>query len=1010
MVENMKTKRAENPILNNPYKEPKRHYATDLNGDLNYADMRNGRRLFTHDVQAIPIRQGPQGSFFEINEFQAKYGICVVNLIRNEVGKWRAAGYPNATRVTTELLNFWFDYENRIEGKKLFFAQREAIETAVWLNEVASRSNPGQHILNQLKQAQVESESEQSLSRIAFKMATGTGKTVVMGALILYHFFNRREYRNDPRFADYFLIVTPGITIRERLGVLYVDTTNKHADIRDYYRIRGLVPKDREQFLPNLNARIIITNYHAFEPKTLQGNKRSPFDGKLDAQGKKIEAREDYSQVMKRLLGGFKPKSRVLILNDEAHHCYLPKSKGKNTEEEKSEDENIRAAVWYSGLLETKKRFNVQWVYDLSATPYFLQGSGYPPSTLFPWIVSDFGLIEAIESGLVKIPFIPESDNTQQLSMPVLQNLYEHVKNDLPKKGRKAAQKQGELAPKIPGQVKAALDQFYSHYQKIYSGYGKTQLELFGIPPVFIIVCNNTSVSREVYKYIAGYELTDADGNFISMVPGCFRLFSNFDENNTPLRRPPTLLIDSYALENSDQISDEFKKVFAPEIGNFKREYRNTHNKSVENLTDADILREVVNTVGKKDKLGSHVRCVVSVSMLTEGWDANSVTHIMGLRAFGSQLLCEQVAGRALRRLSYHLGKDGRFPPEYAYIIGVPFKLFKGGETPPPEPPVTHTKIYALPDRQLAHEITFPNLNGYRIEHIEGHITADFSKIENFEIDGSRFSVETVMSSAFSKEKENLTVETVLAKRDQELIYLITKELISHYYSDDDGQPFFQKFNKLKMIVQNWYDSNVIVIGIRRKPEYKKLLYFYDPKTICDHIMRGIYAEQRHSDKIMPVFNYYNQFGSSKYVRGETVKPVYPTIKSHVNYVVADTESWEQSAAKALEELDEVISYVKNAYLGFAIPYTAHGKDNREYFPDFIARCKNRHGKTINLIIEISGMNQDKAEKCWFVENRWLPAVNAVKDRYGYDEWHFIEIANDIRDIKNRLLDKIESL
>ncbi|GEM_PF-1000521 len=223
----MKTKSAENPILNNPYKEPKRHYATDLNGDLNYADVRKGRRLFADDVQAIPIRQGPQGSFFEINEFQAKYGICVVNLIRNEVGKWRAAGYPNATRVTTELLNFWFDYENRIEGKKLFFAQREAIETAVWLNEIASRSNPGQHILNQLKQAQVDSESEPSLSRIAFKMATGTGKTVVMGALILYHFFNRREYRNDPRFADYFLMVTPGITIRERLGCcMWIRSTN----------------------------------------------------------------------------------------------------------------------------------------------------------------------------------------------------------------------------------------------------------------------------------------------------------------------------------------------------------------------------------------------------------------------------------------------------------------------------------------------------------------------------------------------------------------------------------------------------------------------------------------------------------------------------------------------------------------------------------------------------------------------------------------------------------------
>lgn len=1009
----------QNPILNNPYEEPNRHYATDSDGNLNYDDIRKGRRIFARDIQVIPVKQGPQSEIFEINEFQEQYGNHLINLIRREAGQWRNSDYPNTTRVSKELLRFWFSNPERPAEKKLFFAQREAVETAVWLNEIAGRSNPGQHVLNELKAGQTADKKQTALPRIAFKMATGTGKTVVMAALILYHFFNRQEYRNDTRFSDYFLVVAPGITIRDRLGVLFVDTVNKNLnEIQDYYRIRRLVPGNMEHRLANLNSRIVITNYHAFEAKTLQGNKRSPFDGKIGAKGKKTEAREDYHQVLRRLLGKFKPGSRLLVLNDEAHHCYFPKAKGRNTDEERSADENTRAALWHTGLTQAAKRFKIRSVYDLSATPYYLQGSGYPPYTLFPWTVSDFGLIEAIESGLVKIPFLPESDNTQELSMPVLRNLYEHVKKDFSGKGRKTLKKEAKTAgakdverpPKLPDTVKAALDQFYSHYKKCYEGQEKTQRKLFDeAPPVFIAVCNNTSVSGEVHKFIAGYELTDDAGNTTGSVPGHYDLFSNFDrETGKPLRKPPTLLIDSYALENSNQIHADFKQVFAREIENFKQEYRIAHpDRSAEKLSDSDILREVVNTVGKRGCLGGHVRCVVSVSMLTEGWDANNVTHIMGLRAFGSQLLCEQVAGRALRRMNYHLGKDNKFPPEYAHIIGVPFKMFKGGETAAVDPP-EYTRIYALPERQKRYEITFPNITGYRIETVEGDITADFSQIENFEIDGSKFPFKTVMSNAFSSEKEEMRVASVLEKRDQELIYFITKELISNYYSDEDGNPYFQKFNKLRRIVQEWYDTKIALLNVRN-PEYRKVLYFYEPKTICDHIMRGIYAQQKHRDNILPVFNFYNRFGSTKYVSGNTSRPVYATVKSHVNYVVADTKTWEQITAKTLEEMDAVIAYVKNAYLGFVIPYVSGGKD-KLYCPDFIARCRSSRGKGLNLIIEITGMNQEKAEKKWFVENRWLPAVNAVKDRYGYDEWHFIEISNDIRDIRNQLRNCLEKL
>ncbi|MEY4903834.1 MAG: hypothetical protein RLZZ292_1649 [Bacteroidota bacterium] len=1035
----------ENPILNSPYLEPQLHYATDADGALNYIDVRTGRRIYAPDIYSIPVKQGPQQTIFEVNDFSATYGTHLINLCRKEVGKWRNEKYPNTNRVTKELLTFWFDNPERHATKKLFFAQQEAVETAIWLNEVAGKSNAGQHILNQLAGGQqtVSDKAADQLPRIAFKMATGTGKTVVMACFILYHYFNRQEYRSDTRFADYFLLVAPGVTIRDRLGVLIVDTKTKNPhDIQDYYRVRGLVPSNLEHRLENLNARIVITNYHTFEPKTLQGNKKSPFDGKVDMDGNKIKTgnTEDFSQVVKRLMGKFKRDSRLLILNDEAHHCYLPKSKGRTTDNEEA-DENARAAVWFSGLREITKRFKVVNVYDLSATPYYLNGSGHTAYSLFPWVVSDFGLIEAIEAGLVKIPFLPESDNSQELGMPILKNLYEHVKDELPKKGQKKkkaeaaaeGEKVKELPPQLPTLVKGALDQFYSHYEAYSEGMRKQREEkanLFSAPPVFILVCNNTSVSKEVYKYIAGYEYED-DKKQSVVISGVKDLFSNYDHlTKRALRKPPTLLIDSYALENGEQINEDFKKIFAPEIEEFKRDYARMYGQgSSDKISDAEILREVVNTVGRQGKLGAHIRCVVSVSMLTEGWDANTVTHIMGIRAFGSQLLCEQVAGRALRRMNYFLqtyrkdtgeivaDKDKhrfkadnlieKFPPEYAHIIGVPFKLFKGGKTSTVIDVPDYTRIFPLPERQENFEMTFPNVEGYRLENYEGAIHFDYSNIENYEIDGSKFPTQTTMASPFSPNEEKLEVKSVLERRDQELIYTLTKALIKYHFSDSDNYPLFQKFPLLIPIVTYWYENKVQLLHIR-DAEYKRLLYFHSPKTVVDHIAKGINPQLNSSEYVRAKLNYYNTSGSTKYAHGNTSCDVFYTQKSHVNAVVMDSD-WEGIAAKTLEDLPQVEAYVKNQFLGFSIPYIKEGKE-RLYFPDFIVRCQAKDGTTKHVIIEITGMNKDKVEKKWYVENRWLPGVNALPDKHDFGKWHFIEIANDIRDIANQLNNFFEQL
>ncbi len=887
-------------------------------------------------------------------------------------------------------------------------------------------------------------------------MATGTGKTVVMAMFILYNYLNKKEYPSDTRFADHFLLVAPGITIRDRLGVLFIDDTNKwDTEKEDYYHIRQLIPPVYEHQLGGLNAAITITNYHQFEPKMFSGKKASPMDGKMeykDGKMQKKDDKEDFSVVLSRVVGRNMKGKRILVINDEAHHCYLPKvSTGRTANDEETlegKEENEKAMVWYEGLRQMKLHgYKIQHVYDLSATPYYLKGSGYSEYSIFPWVVSDFGLVDAIESGLVKIPFLPTFDDTHDLDEPKLRNIYEHIRQELPKKGVRAAKKaakeeaertktqtklQGEQAPNLPTLLNSALDQFVKDYEDYDNGMreaGETAVNIFSTPPVFIVVCNNTTVSKEVYKYIAGYESVDQNGDAI-YVEGHFPIFSNY-RNNLPLKKQPTLLIDSTAIDEAGEtISEDFKSVFKDEIEQFKREYAQIHGAgSADNLTDGDILREVVNSVGKQGTLGAHIRCVVSVSMLTEGWDANTVTHVCGIRAFGSQLLCEQVAGRALRRRSYELvAYDSRtgeeidpknlrrynkenviykFPPEYAHIIGVPFKTFKGGTADPPRPPKPQTIIKALPERK-DFEIRFPNITGYRVETKDGRIVADYTNLPKFRLNLTEIPTRTIMMTAVTDERIEMEVD-YRDVRDAQVIYKLTQELISRKYNDPENGRMFQFFTRLKNIVAEWYDSQIEILGGDGTREQRRLILKWNLGKVVSAIYEGIRMAGTSSEHISAILNYYNPEGTTAHVRGATAKEVYPTVKSHVNYVVADTESWEQIAAKTLEELPQVKYYVKNHFLDFKIPYS-DGALEHDYIPDFIAVCKTPEGEEVNLIIEISGFSNDrygnKDIKRHYTLDYWIPAANNLR-KYG--RWDFIEI-DDIDNIKATLISKINDL
>ncbi|MCD8288114.1 MAG: hypothetical protein LUC18_04660, partial [Porphyromonadaceae bacterium] len=703
---------------------------------------------------------------------------------------------------------------------------------------------------------------------------------------------------------------------------------------------------------------------------------------------------------------------------------------------------NRKAMVWYEGLRQMKQLgYKIQEVYDLSATPYYLNGSGYAPYSLFPWVVSDFGLVEAIESGLVKIPFLPTMDSSHDLDEPKLRNIYQHISRELPKKGQRKVVKEAkengggqplrEKAPNLPSLLNLALEQFVNDYEAYNKGIrqnDESAKNLFTAPPVFIVVCNNTTVSKEVFKYMAGYETVDNEGNRI-YIDGHFDIFSNY-RNGIPVKRQPSLLIDSMAIDEAGSVvDDEFKKVFADEIQQFKREYATLHGAgSSDILSDGDILREVVNSVGKQGKLGQHIRLVVSVSMLTEGWDANTVTHICGVRAFGSQLLCEQVAGRALRRQSYDLvpyDKEGReiernglkrykeenivwkFPPEYAHIIGVPFKTFKGGGTGTPPPQKPKIVIKALDERKNL-EIKFPNIVGYRSENSIERIDADYTNEPTFKMNFTEIPEETVLSTPVGEEIKILK-QDYRELRDAQVIYFLTHRLIQRYYTDPEKGRRFQLFGQLRHIVKKWYDTQVEIIGGDGSREMRRLVAFWNQQETTASIYEGIRMANIHNEVIKAILSYYNPEGSTRYVYGATSKEVYPTVKSHVNYVVADTDSWEQIAAKTLEELPQVIRYVKNYYLDFKIPYLVDGVEHA-YVPDFIAVVKGQNGNEVNLIIEISGLSNDrlghKDFKRKYTRDFWIPAANHL-EKYG--TWEYLEVS-DIDNVKPILIDKINAL
>jgi len=979
------------PILNSPYELPRRHWVLDESRQPTES-IGEGRRVVSF-ISPIPTArktgrkaqrrltldenidalETPGGQQYELT--------ALIGGLRREIAAWRTLPESQwrVTPETARLLKHW--RHHRFSGIRPFFCQVEAVETAIWLTEVAPAvGKRGRGFLEQIQAA--SEQANPRLSRMALKLATGAGKTTVMAMLIAWQTVNAVRHPASRRFTRGFLVVAPGITIRDRLRVL------KPNDPDSYYASRELVPPDMLREVDK--AKIVITNYHAFgRRETMKLAKVSR--ALLQGHGAELATRETEGEMLARVMPELMTMKGILVLNDEAHHCYREKAgedeEGKLKGDDRREAKrNLEAArVWISGLEAAERRLGLKRVIDLSATPFFLRGSGYAEGTLFPWTVSDFSLMDAIECGIVKLPRVPVVDNVPGAEMPMYRNLWAHIGKKMPKKGRGSGATPDPMS--LPAELQTALEALYGHYDKTFRLWEKAGID---VPPCFIVVCNNTATSKLVYDYIAGFhrESENGAGTFHN---GRLPLFRNFDAAGAPLPKPRTLLIDSHQLESGDALDRSFRAAAADEIDRFRREIveRTRDRELAEKLTDQDLLREVMNTVGKAGRLGGNIRCVVSVAMLTEGWDASNVTHVLGLRAFGTQLLCEQVIGRSLRRQSYELNDGGLFDAEYADVFGVPFDFTAKPVVAPPQPPAETVQVKALsPERDDA-EIRFPRVAGYRVELPNDRLSASFTEDSVLELTPELVGPTITHNQGIIGEGHDLTPERLESVRQSTVLYELTKRLLFKHWRDANEEPKLHLFGQLKRIAGMWLKDCLTCKG-STYPAQLMMIELAD--HACEKIASAVTRAELHHQPVKALLDPYNPVGTTRSVNFTTSRTQrYATgRRCHLNWAILDS-TWEGEFCRILDSHPQVLAWVKNRNLGFEVPYRFGGATHR-YIPDFIAILDYGLGeeKPLHVVVEVKGMRREDAKaKKEAMDSFWVPAVNTLG---CHGRWAFLEL------------------
>jgi type III restriction enzyme len=921
-------KKIDKLIINSPYIEPPQYW--EYIRETREFIRKEGRRPAGYIVAGENSKSfDDPGTFIEIE---------LVNKIRPRIKEWRDADYPGVTGITKRLLQHWQEPEER-KDRRFFFCQLEAIETLIWLTEAPEASKTG-----------IEIPSDGGdFSRWCSKMATGSGKTIVMSQLIAWNILNKVANSKDSRFSKNILIVAPGLTVRNRLSVLNT------SDPKNYYEEFNIVPSGLMDSLRQ--GKIKIINWHALAWQT---------DEKI-AKRKSVDKRGAKSDeaYVKEVLGDLSAASNLVVINDEAHHAWrLPaESKIKGVKKEEIEE----STIWVGGLDRINRARGILRCFDLSATPFAPSGKKASEEALFPWIVSDFGLNDAIEGGLVKTPRVVVRDdgNVDKELRSRLYHIYmdETVKDDI-------NQKVDESVP-LPDLIKNAYLLLGKDWKATKDEWEKVG---YNVPPVMITVANTTYTSARIkYSFDKDSFLLDVAG---------------LGELSNPAK---TLQIDSSILQKAEAESEEIElsEVDVIEeddesdiiLGEVPKE------KKLTKKQQAEFLRRTVDTVGKIGEPGEQIQNVISVGMLSEGWDAKTVTHIMGLRAFSSQLLCEQVVGRGLRRTSYDVGEDGLFEAEYVNIFGVPFTFLPhegGTDGPPPPPPAPKTQIGPVKDK-LEYEITFPNV--IRIDHVyKPQLTLDLSKVPILELDPYASITEAELAAIVAGKPNPAALSEIDLKeigekfRLQTIIFKIATSIYNSEKKPDWKGSKEAFLIQLINIIERFIYSDKIVIKnplFQQDASRKRILIMLNMNKVIQHIWNEIRAVN--SQALTPTFDKEQPIRSTSDIRTWwTSKPCAAFEKSQINFVIVDSK-WEYLEAKTINESKHVKAFVKNDHLNFVIYYNYQGVVRR-YFPDFIIKLSTGE----SLILETKGQDseQNKTKRAYL--NEWCKAINQYG---GFGKW-----------------------
>jgi len=918
----------DNPIINSPFEEPTRYWAYEEGQPV----LKEGRRPAGYYLKVKT--RGPQMSLFE-EEFMP---LGLVNTIRERVKAWRERGYPGVTPVTRHLLNHWNNPERE---RKLFFCQREAIETLIWLVEASPAEKQG-----------ITIPRDNGLTRYACKMATGSGKTIVMGMVIAWQVLNKLANPQDRRFSDAVLLVCPNLTIRERLQVLLPWKPGNYYDRFDLVP-RGML--DRLQ-----QGKFEVTNWHLFQPQD-------------DSRSRSVVQRgaESDASFCRRVLKELGSKQNILVINDEAHHAYRPAPLPEEVKAQLSAEqiaEREEATVWVSGLDRINTVRGINFCSDFSATPFYIKGSGYEEGAPFPWIVSDFGLVDAIESGIVKIPRVPVDDNTGAL-IPRYFRLWEAINQALPASERQTARRRAK-PESVLREAEGALATLSSEWKKTFDEFLRSGSP---VPPVMIVVCDNTDLAKLVHEHIAR-------GNVLPELAN--------DSNGEV-----TFRIDTRLLAEAETAMEGETRAGA-----------------------ALRLRKVVDTIGKLewegegDPPGKHIRCVVSVGMLNEGWDAQNVTQILGLRAFTSQLLCEQVVGRGLRRLNY----DDFSEPEYVDVYGVPFEVIPVKKKPISRTEVgkVSTLVRALPERKHL-EIIFPRVEGYIVD-VRSRIRLNLDGVPFLQIGGDEPTEVTVKPQVGYRigrpDRLGPGPEVVhdrnpfhRDKRLQATVYEIAAELTRRLKEKrEEWGARHILFPQVLTAVWQYLEERVVVVDLSTPLEEIALLKY--KQRIIERLTEAIEPDTEAGEPpILPVIERFRRTGSTSEVLFRTVRPCAGTTKSHVSHVVLDAPRWEHSVAYQLERMPEVIAYVRNDHLDFTIPYEWYGV-RHEYRPDYLIRWRCEDGREVKIILEVKGFETEKDRQKEAAARRWVKAVNHDGE---FGRWAFA-LCKDPGQLRTTLVKEVE--